>query len=192
MDDHMRSRQRLALLLRNGFHYQGKSPWGEGHLRYLRELILQDPAQKLVLEEYLQGIDRAGERVQRLEQSMQTQLETWSRPLAKALQALRGFQLVASMVVASEIGDFARFEHPRSSMGYLGLVPSEHTSKDCRCRAITGVRQQPREVDPVEAAHRSPSAAFGQQGALEATGRGSAARCASWAGGRNTGCIAGS
>lgn len=134
MDDHMRSRQRLgALLLRNGFHYQGKSPWGEGHMRYLRELILQDPAQKLVLEEYLQGIDRAGERVQRLEQSMQTQMETWSRrPLVKALQGLRGFQLVASMVVASEIGDFSRFEHPRSLMGYLGLVPSEHTTSDRR------------------------------------------------------------
>lgn len=134
MDDHMRSRQRLsALLLRNGFHYRGKSPWTEAHMRYLRELVLQDPVQKLVLEEYLQGIDRAGERVERLEQSMQLRLATWARrPLVEAVQGLRGFQLVASMVVASEIGDFLRFAHPRSLMAYLGLVPSEHTSSQRR------------------------------------------------------------
>jgi len=156
MDDHMRSRQRLsALLLRNGFHYQGKSPWTEAHLRYLRELVLQDPAQKLVLEEYLQGIDRAGERVQRLEQSMQTQLQTWSRqPMAEALQGFRGFQLVASMVVASEIGDFSRFGHPCSLMGYLGMVPSEHTTSDRRRQgAITKCGNSHVRWILVEAAH---------------------------------------
>jgi len=156
VDDHMRNRQRLgALLLRNGFHYQGKSPWTQAHLRYLRELVLQDPAQKLVLEEYLQGIDRAGERVQRLEQSMQMQLETWSRrPLVKALQGLRGFQLVASMVVASEIGDFSRFKHPRSVMDYLGLVPSEHTTSDRRRQgAITKCGNSHVRWILVEAAH---------------------------------------
>ena len=134
MDDHMRSRQRLsALLLRNGFHYQGKSPWTPAPLRYLRELVLQDPVQKLVLEEYLQGIDRAGERVERLEEQMRLRLESWDRrPLVEALQGLRGFQLVASMIVASEIGDFSRFDHPRPVMAYLGLVPSEHSSSDRR------------------------------------------------------------
>jgi transposase len=134
MDDHMRSQQRLsALLLRNGFHYQGKSAWTEGHMRYLRELVLQDPVQKLVLEEYLQGIDRAADRVQRLEEQMQLRLATWTRrPLVEALQGLRGFQLVASMVVASEIGDFSRFDHPRQLMAYLGLVPSEHSSSTRR------------------------------------------------------------
>lgn len=156
MDDHMRSRQRLsALLLRNGFHYQGKSPWTEAHMRYLRELVLQDPTQKLVLEEYLQGIDRAGERVQRLEEQMRLRLEGWDRrPLVEALQGLRGFQLVASMIVASEIGDFSRFDHPRPLMAYLGLVPSEHTSSQRRRQgAITKCGNSHVRWILVEAAH---------------------------------------
>ena len=156
MDDHMRSRQRLsALLLRNGFHYSGKSAWTEAHMRYLRELVLQDPTQKLVLEEYLQGIDRAGERVQRLEEQMRLRLEGWTRrPLVEALRGLRGFQLVASIVVASEIGDFLRFGHPRSLMAYLGLVPSEHSSSDRRRQgAITKCGNSHVRWILVEAAH---------------------------------------
>ena len=30
--------------------------------------------------------------------------------------------------LVAEIGDIARFDHPRKLMGYLGLVPSEHSS----------------------------------------------------------------
>ena len=157
VDDHMRNRQRLnALLLRNGFHYPGKSAWTEAHMRYLRELVLQEPTQKLVLEEYLQGIDRAGERVHRLEEQMRLRLEGWNRrPLVEALQGLRGFQLVASMVVVSEIGDFARFEHPRALMAYLGLVPSEHTSSRRRRQgSITKCGNSHVRWILVEAAHQ--------------------------------------
>ena len=155
-DDQMRNRQRLgALLLRQGFHYQGQSAWTQGHLRYLRERVLQDPVQKQVLEEYLQGIDRAAERVQRMEQSMQLQLDGWvRRPLVEALQGLKGFQLVASMIVASEIGDFSRFDHPKPLMAYLGLVPSEHSSSDRRRQgAITKCGNSHVRWILVEAAH---------------------------------------
>jgi hypothetical protein len=54
VDQQTRCRQQLgAFLLRNGYNYTGLSHWTEGHMRYLRELVLPDPAQKLVLEEYL-------------------------------------------------------------------------------------------------------------------------------------------
>ncbi len=46
--------------------------------------------------------------------------------------SMRGVdQLIATTVVA-ELGDFKRFAHPRQLMGYLGLVPSEHTSGEHR------------------------------------------------------------
>jgi hypothetical protein len=39
-----RAKQQLsALLLRNGYHYKGKSTWSEPHMRYLREQIRQQP-----------------------------------------------------------------------------------------------------------------------------------------------------
>ena len=129
-----RTRQQLgALLLRNGYHYTGVSTWTEPHMRYLRELVLPDRAQKVVLEEYLQRIDDAVAQVTRIEHQMEELLKDWSRrDFVEALQGFRGFQLVASMVVTGELGDLLRFEHPRQLMAYLGLVPREQTSGDRR------------------------------------------------------------
>ena len=44
------------------------------------------------------------------------------------MQALRGVAAVTAIGLVAEIGDLSRFEHPRKLMGYLGLVPSEHSS----------------------------------------------------------------
>jgi hypothetical protein len=68
VDDRRRSRHRLkGFLLRHGYRYQGKSSWSAAHERYLRELVLPHPAMKVILEEYLQGIAAAGERIARCE-----------------------------------------------------------------------------------------------------------------------------
>jgi transposase len=130
VDDHRRCRHRLkGFLLRHGFRYQGKANWSQPHMRYLRELVLPHPAMKTILEEYLQGIDAAHARVERIEASMLTLLETWRlKPAVEALMAFRGFQLVASMITVSELGDIHRFSHPRQLMTYLGLVPTESSS----------------------------------------------------------------
>ncbi len=130
VDDLRRCRQRLkSFLLRHGYRYQGKANWSQPHMRYLRELVLPHPAMKAILEEYLQGIDAAHDRVQRIEASMLTLLEAWRlQPAVQALMALRGFQRVAAMITVSELGDIHRFPHPRQLMTYLGLVSVEHSS----------------------------------------------------------------
>ena len=130
VDVQSRTRQQLgAMLLRNGHRYAGLSAWTEPHMRYLRELALPDPAQKLVLEEYLQRVDASAAQVARIEGQMDLLLGGWQRrKFVEALQGFRGFQQVAAMVVASELGDLMRFEHPRQLMAYLGLVPDEDSS----------------------------------------------------------------
>ena len=130
VDDLRRCRHRLkGFLLRHGYRYQGKANWSQPHMRYLRELVLPHPAMKTILEEYLQGIDAAQARVERIEASMLHLLETWRlKPAVEALMAFRGFQLVAAMITVSELGDIHRFKHPRQLMTYLGLVPTESTS----------------------------------------------------------------
>jgi len=130
VDDLRRCRFRLkAFLLRHGYRYQGKASWSQAHMRYLRELVLPHPAMKAILEEYLQGIDAAHQRIQRLEASMLSLLETWRlKPAVQALMAFRGFQLVAAMITVSELGDIHRFAHPRQLMTYLGLVSIENSS----------------------------------------------------------------
>jgi transposase len=42
--------------------------------------------------------------------------------------ALRGIDKLAAMVLLAELGDISRFDSPKQLMGFLGLVPSEHTS----------------------------------------------------------------
>ena len=130
IDDQRRCRFRLkAFLLRHGYRYQGKANWSQPHMRYLRELVLPHPAMKTILEEYLQGIDAAHDRVQRIEASMLTLLESWRlKSAVEALMAFRGFQMVAAMITVSELGDIHRFAHPRQLMTYLGLVSAEHSS----------------------------------------------------------------
>ena len=77
VDDRRRSRHRLkGFLLRHGYRYQGKSSWTAAHERYLRELVLPHPAMKVILEEYLQAIAAAGERIERCEAGMRDLLET--------------------------------------------------------------------------------------------------------------------
>jgi transposase len=129
-----RARQQLgALLLRNGYRYGDKTNWTEAHMRYLRELVLPDPAQKFVLEEYLQRVDASVAQVERIEAQMARLLPGWQRRgFVEALQGFRGFQLVAAMTLGSELGDLLRFDHPRRLMAYVGLVPGENSSGERR------------------------------------------------------------
>src|SRR6266516_1974673 len=88
---------------------------------------------KVILEEYLQAIAAAGERIERCEVGMRALLEKWRlAPAVRALMAFKGFQTVAAMIVVSELGEVDRFAHPRQVMAYLGLVPTENTSNDKR------------------------------------------------------------
>ena len=126
VDDLTRTKQRLkAFLLRNGYRPQGAN-WSQKHMRYLRELVLADGNQKIVLEEYLQAIDTGIERVARLEAKMFELLEGWE--WKEVADAFKGFQVVAAMITISELGDLTRFKHPRQLMGFLGLVPSEDST----------------------------------------------------------------
>ena len=127
--------QLKAFLLRNGYRYGEKTSWSAAHMRYLRELILPHSAMKIVLEEYLQCIDAAAERIERLEVHMKALLDEWHmKPVVLALMGFKGYQTVAAMITVSEIGDIHRFPHPRQLMAYLGLVPSESSSGGSRAQ----------------------------------------------------------
>ena len=127
--------QLKAFLLRNGYRYGEKTSWSAAHMRYLRELILPHHAMKIVLEEYLQCIDAAAERIERLEVHMKALLDEWHmKPVVLALMGFKGYQTVAAMITVSEIGDIHRFPHPRQLMAYLGLVPSESSSGGSRAQ----------------------------------------------------------
>ncbi|MHC2295900.1 transposase [Rhizobium mongolense] len=67
--------------------------------------------------------------LERLEKVIAEFVPSWSlAPIVRALQALRGVDLIAAVTFATEIGDVGRFESPRQLMGYLGLVPGERST----------------------------------------------------------------
>jgi transposase len=134
VDDLSRAKQRLkSFLLANGHRYQGSAHWGTPHMNYLRKLSLQNPAQQIVLEEYLLAIDSGIHRVERLATKLIELLPDWEwKSVVEALMAFRGFKEVAAMTVIAELGDLRRFKKPSSLMAFLGLVPGEHTTGTTR------------------------------------------------------------
>lgn len=127
----VRLKQRLsALLLRQSKKYTaGKCKWTQKYYGWLSNLKMDTPVGQLVLEEYLDAIRKAEERVRGLEEEMRRVLPSWSlSPVVESLMALRGVGLVSAMSLMAELGDISRFESPRQLMAYLGLVPSEHSS----------------------------------------------------------------
>lgn len=121
-----RARQRLgSFLLRHGRRYSGACRWTRAHMSWIRQQGFQLPAQHVVLEEYLQAVEEASARVQRLEEQIHQQVECWSQaPVVKALMAHRGVSLVVGATTVAELGDMTRFDRARQLMGFVGLVPS--------------------------------------------------------------------
>jgi len=126
----LKARQQLkALMLRHGQRYSGKTSWSAAHERYLARVSFAHPAQDMAFTEYRQAVAEAEARVQRLRESLRREVEHWRmHSLLSAVMTLRALELVAATTVVAELGDLRRFAHPRELMGYLGLVPSEHTS----------------------------------------------------------------
>src|SRR6266545_23486 len=120
-------------LLRHGRRYEGRTTWTIKHRDWIRSQQFQHEAQQRVLEDYLKTVEDLGERVDRLTNSIVELVESWSlRPLVKALQAMRGINVISATVLAAEIGDFSRFEAAPNIMSYVGLVPSEYSSGEGR------------------------------------------------------------
>jgi len=139
------SRHQLSkFLLRHGRRYEGKTSWRGMHLDWARGQTFAHEALNRVLIDYVQAVENATARVDRLTQDIAELVETWSRrPLVKALQALRGVQLVTAVILAAELGDFERFPSAPALMAYLGLVPSEHSSGETRKRGRIHPHRQP-------------------------------------------------
>ena len=107
----------------------GLRPWSAGYRTWLRQLVLSQPLQQLVLDEAHTAVVETEARVTRLEGALATApLSPRQVAAIKALQTLRGVGLVTATALVAEIGDFTRFERPRQLMAYAGVVPSESSS----------------------------------------------------------------
>ena len=121
--------QLKGFLLRHDVRYTGKTSWSLAYYRWLATLNFGAGAAQTAFTEYSLAVKAADDRVDRLTKALVGSITGWRfEPVVGALQALRGVAAITAIGLVAEIGDLARFSHPRKLMGYLGLVPSEHSS----------------------------------------------------------------
>jgi hypothetical protein len=78
----------------------GRADWSEAHMRYLRHLSMPSEAHGIVLEEYIQAIDSARERVARMKKSLIELLGEWEwEPVVRALMAFKGLSSFVGLCV---------------------------------------------------------------------------------------------
>jgi transposase len=126
-----KARQQLnAFVLRHGHHWpRGKTRWTKTHFNWLESIRFEQAWLQVVLQEYIDAVRAATQRVADLTDQLMRALPSWSlAPVVEALVALRGIDTLAATVVLAELGDISRFDSPKQLMAYLGLVPSEHST----------------------------------------------------------------
>jgi transposase len=126
-----KARQQLnAFLLRQNHHWpSGKKRWTRIHFNWLESIRFEQPWLQVVLQEYIDAVKAATQRVDDLTDQLMHALSTWSlAPVVDSLVALRGIDKLAATVLLAELGDISRFDSPKQLMAYLGLVPSEHST----------------------------------------------------------------
>jgi transposase len=133
--DLMRARHRMGkLLLRHDVRYDGAGDnWTTRHRDWLGRVELSDRGAQVTLLDYLGAIDVLVVRRDALEATIAELVPAspWAQTVAR-LRCLRGIDTLTAVGLCAEIGDFERFARPAQLAGYLGVVPSEHSSGQTR------------------------------------------------------------
>lgn len=130
-----RARQRLShFLRRRGLRFAGPGEaWTVAHRSWLRGLRFDDRASEATFCDYLAAVEALDQRRGVLDRTLaELAPESAFAATIARLRCFRGIDLLAAAGLCAEIGDFDRFSHPRQLAGFLGLVPSEHTSDERR------------------------------------------------------------
>jgi transposase len=122
----------LKQLLRHGRIFRdGKTAWTLKHRRWLAGQRLDDPLAQLALEQmliHLGGIECQLDALDAKLEKLATS-ERWAGQV-QVLTRFRGIATLTALGLIAEIGDFARFSHPRELASWLGITPSEYSSGD--------------------------------------------------------------
>ena len=131
LEDRTRCRHRLAkMLLRRGYPWN-ETNWTTAHRRWMRGLIWEHEADRLVFEDYLLALEQTENRLRELEKEVERMASTEPyQYLVGVLGCYRGIGTLTAMTILTELHGISRFQSPRQLMAYLGLVPSEHSSSD--------------------------------------------------------------
>lgn len=157
----MRARhQLLAFMLRHDRTYPGNH-WTKRHRSWLAQQTFEQQAHQIVFQDYMEAVYTANDRKEQLAKRITEIVPTWSLgSLVEAIRGLRGMDHISAVTFVAAVGDLSRFETPRHLMGYLGLVPSEHSSGESIRRGgitKTGNREARRMLVEAAWSYRYPA-----------------------------------
>ena len=120
--------QILALCLRNGCHYEGKTNWTAAHLQWLKALELSALV-KETLTEYLLTYVHLADKIERMDARIEEIAEQSSyQQKVRRLSCFLGIRTHTALSLIVETGDFNRFRKGNTYAAFLGLTPSESSS----------------------------------------------------------------
>ncbi len=126
----------LEVPAQRGFVYREGTNWTHAHYTWIRSLLAERhlaAEDQMVLSEYLSLLEYKLSHREELDRRIEDlALHPFYKPAVDRLKCFRGIETHTAMVLATELGDWRRFESPRQLMGYLGLVPREDSSGDRR------------------------------------------------------------
>jgi len=129
--------QILSVFRHRGWNYrtavkkENASYWTGLHRKWIRLKLLEitDRGLKFMLDEQLSRLEYLEGRLERYDEEILTLArEKRYHKKVSSLSCLRGVDVLTGMVLATELGDTRRFEHPRPLMSYLGLGVKESSS----------------------------------------------------------------
>jgi transposase len=129
--DLLRARHRLSkFLLRHGRRFTAtKKAWSKRHDAWLRTQTWPLPALDQTHRAYVRAVDEVLARLGDVETELRALLNLEPlRARVQRLRCFRGIDDLTALTIAAELGDPRRFATAPSTMAFVGLIPSEHSS----------------------------------------------------------------
>jgi len=134
-EDLVRARHRLGkFLLRRAITFTpGKRAWTLAHRRWLESLRFDNPADAVVVADYLLAIEHIEQRLKALLVHVErlAQDPRYAEAVA-TLRCFRSIDTISAVGYAVELHNFERFTSARRLMSFVGLIPGEHSSGEKR------------------------------------------------------------
>ena len=114
-----------------GSSARARRAWTKLHRAWLARQRLDDPLAQEALEQLLIHLDGIERQLATLDARLAeiAGSERWAGQV-EILTRFRGISTLTALGLIAEIGDFARFSHPRELASWLGITPSEYSSGD--------------------------------------------------------------
>ena len=105
-------------------------------MTWLARLTFDDDASEATVADYLAAVQGLLQRRATLDTTIARLVpDSPYAATVPVLRCFRGIDTLSATGLCADIGDFARFAHPKLLAGFLGIVPSEYTSDDTPVRA---------------------------------------------------------